>query len=83
MLDATAIDEVFAARIADADEFYRSITPPETSADEANVMRQALAGMLWSKQHYYFDLDTWLEEHNVHPLRDSGGGPRGTAAGST
>ena len=36
-------------------------------------MRQALAGMLWSKQHYFFDLDRWLEEHNVHPLRDGGG----------
>ena len=36
-------------------------------------MRQALAGMLWSKQHYYFDLDRWLDEHHVHPLRDSGG----------
>ena len=79
LLDATAIDEVFTARIADADEFYRSITPPETSADEANVMRQALAGMLWSKQHYYFDLDTWLEEHNVHPLRDSGGTARNSS----
>ena len=48
----------------------------DTPAEEANVMRQALAGMLWSKQHYFFDLDTWLEEHNVHPLRDSGGDAR-------
>ena len=30
--------------------------------------RQALAGMLWSKQYYYFDLDKWLEEHEAHPL---------------
>ena len=74
LLDPTAIDELFATRIAEADEFYRSLTPPNTTVDEANVMRQALAGMLWSKQHYFFDLDTWLEEHNVHPLRDSGGG---------
>jgi hypothetical protein len=55
--------------------------PAEHHAEEANVMRQALAGMLWSKQHYFFDLDTWLEEHNV-TLRDSGGS-RATAAGST
>ena len=40
--------------------------------DEAAVMRQALASMLWSKQHYFFDLDRWLEEHHVHPLRDEG-----------
>jgi len=32
------------------------------------VHRQALAGMLWSKQYYYFDLDKWLEEHNAHPM---------------
>ena len=36
--------------------------------DEQNVMRQALAGMLWTKQYYYFDLDQWLAEHNAHPL---------------
>ena len=39
-------------------------------------MRRALASMLWSKQHYYFDLDRWLEEHHVHPLRDEGGNMR-------
>ncbi len=37
-------------------------------------MRQALASMLWSKQYYFFDLDRWLEEHHVHPLRDEGEG---------
>ena len=63
-------DAVFTARIAEADEFYASITPPTTSPEEAVVMRRALAGMLWGKQHYYFDLDRWLEEHHVHPLRD-------------
>src|SRR5262249_47203981 len=36
--------------------------------DAANVMRQALAGMLWSKQYYYFDADAWLAEHHAHPL---------------
>ena len=48
------------------------------------VMRQALAGMLWSKQHYFFDLDRWLEEHDVHPLREARRSrASGTAAGST
>jgi hypothetical protein len=45
-----AFDEVFAARLREADEFYASVTPPSVSEDAANVMRQALAGMLWSKQ---------------------------------
>ncbi len=69
-------DRLFAARIAEADQFYASITPSSTTPDEAAVMRQALASMLWSKQHYFFDLDRWLEEHHVHPLRDEGGNVR-------
>jgi hypothetical protein len=62
-------DAVFQSRLEEADEFYRSITPPSVSADAANVMRQALAGMLWTKQYYYFDGDKWLIEHSAHPLR--------------
>ena len=61
-------DEIFAARLREADAFYKSVTPPSVSPDAANVMRQALAGMLWSKQYYYWDGDAWLEEHNAHPL---------------
>ena len=38
------------------------------SEDEANVMRQAIAGMLWSKQFFFFDGDNWLDEHNSNPL---------------
>jgi hypothetical protein len=72
---ATA-DELFAARAAEADEFYASITPAATGPDDAQVLRQALAGMLWGKQHYSFDLDRWLDEHHVHPLRDAGGNGR-------
>ena len=61
-------DQVFAARIADADEFYHRITPRSLTEDERRVHRQALAGMLWSKQYYHFDLDKWLYEHEAHPL---------------
>jgi hypothetical protein len=61
-------DEVFANRLREADEFYGSITPPSISKDEAQVMRQALAGMLWSKQYYYFDGDKWLDEHHADPF---------------
>jgi hypothetical protein len=62
-------DAVLQARQEEADEFYRKITPPSVSADAAMVMRQALAGMLWTKQYYYFDLDRWLKEHHAHPLQ--------------
>ena len=60
---------VVARRRAEADELYRSITPPGVDAEGAMIMRRALAGMLWSKQFYYFDLDRWLQEHEAHPLR--------------
>ncbi len=61
-------DALFDRRISEADSFYRSVTPPAVSADEASVMRQALAGMLWSKQFFFFDGDNWLDEHNSNPL---------------
>ena len=70
----TNFDQVFAARLADADEFYERITPKSLSEDERRVHRQALAGMLWTKQYYYFDLDRWLNEHEAHPLLGSGTG---------
>ncbi|HEY7291395.1 MAG TPA: hypothetical protein VH583_16275, partial [Vicinamibacterales bacterium] len=64
-------DRVFTSRIADADEFYSRITPRSLTEDARLVHRQALAGMLWSKQYYYFDLEEWLTEHKSHPLLES------------
>jgi hypothetical protein len=66
-------DETLAARRREADAFYTSVTPPSVSPDAANVMRQALAGMLWSKQYYYWDGNAWLKEHNAHPLHHGRG----------
>ena len=57
------------ARRREADEFYAALTPASASADAAAVMRQALAGMLWTKQRYFFDLQTWLAEHGVGSVR--------------
>jgi hypothetical protein len=54
-------DRVVAARRAEADEFYAGLTPAAASPDEAMVMRQAFAGMLWSKQLYYYDVARWLD----------------------
>jgi len=61
-------DRVFETRAREADEFYRSIVPASANADQANVMRQALAGMLWSKQYYYLDASRWLGQHGVEPF---------------
>ena len=65
-------DQIFSTRLAEADEFYEKICPRTLSEDERRVHRQALAGMLWTKQFYHFDLDKWLEEHDAHPLLGSG-----------
>jgi hypothetical protein len=58
-----------AARQQEADAFYGDLTPPSLPADQAGVMRQAIAGMLWSKQFYFFDGNQWLDEHHANPLR--------------
>jgi hypothetical protein len=63
-----SFDAIFDDRLREADDFYKSVTPPKVSPDEANVMRQAIAGMLWSKQFFFFDGDNWLDEHNSNPL---------------
>ena len=64
-------DETLSLRLSEADEFYDRITPKPLGEDERRVHRQAMAGMLWSKQYYYFDVDRWLEEHHAHPLTGS------------
>jgi hypothetical protein len=58
-------DELLRIRREEADAFYDSITPARLSEDAANVMRQALAGMLWSKQYYNYDVTQWLNEHGL------------------
>ena len=60
-------ETVFEARRLEADEFYAALTPPSVGPDGALVMRQALAGMLWSKQYYYYDVSRWLQEHGIDP----------------
>ncbi|HQR67035.1 MAG TPA: glucosidase, partial [Thermoanaerobaculia bacterium] len=71
-----AFDAVVAARLADADEFYGKIVPHSLTEDERRVHRQALAGMLWSKQYYLFDVDRWLRERDAHPLLGKRQAPR-------
>src|SRR5262245_1018064 len=63
----SGFDAVIEARRREADEFYATVIPKPLSPDAANVMRQALAGMLWSKQFYYYDVDRWLEERGAGP----------------
>jgi hypothetical protein len=64
------------SRRREADEFYASVIPSSLNTDTANVMRQALAGMLWSKQFYYYDVGKWLEEHGADPFKPRRRAPR-------
>jgi hypothetical protein len=58
------VDRIVAQRRVEADEFYNSLHRPLASSDERHVQRQALAGLLWSKQSYLFDVHRWLEGDN-------------------
>ncbi|HET6411322.1 MAG TPA: glucosidase [Anaeromyxobacter sp.] len=69
--DGTAIgadfDSILAARRQEADDFYASVIPATLSEDGRNVMRQALAGMLWSKQFYNYAVHEWLDGDPAQP----------------
>jgi hypothetical protein len=54
--------DVFAERKTEADDFYAAILPKGMSEDMALIQRQALAGVLWSKQYYHFDVERWLSQ---------------------
>jgi hypothetical protein len=62
-----AFNTTFADRQREADEFYATITPPSLTSDSKNVMRQAMAGMLWSKQFYHYVVKDWLEGDPAGP----------------
>ncbi|MBL6749419.1 MAG: glucosidase [Nevskia sp.] len=58
------VDAVVARLLGEADAFYEEIHPHNASADERRVQRQAFAGLMWSKQNYIFDVDSWLKGDN-------------------
>jgi len=60
-------DTLFDARKAEADQFYGDIQPENKNADRCMVQRQAFAGMLWSKQFYYYDVRHWLSGDPAEP----------------
>jgi hypothetical protein len=68
--------ETMTARRNEADEFYAAVMPASLDADAANVMRQALGGMMWSKQFYYYDVDKWLTERGSDPFDPARRSPR-------
>ncbi|HEY4837497.1 MAG TPA: hypothetical protein VIH72_02750 [Candidatus Acidoferrales bacterium] len=63
----SSFDNIFSARLKEADEFYASRTPQNFSADAKNVYRQAFAGLMWSKQFYHYDVLQWLQGDPAGP----------------
>jgi len=73
------VDDVITQRRREADEFYEEVHPPKASEDERRIQRQALAGMLWSKQIYLYDVNVWLDGDNpAWPPPESRKGMRNT-----
>src|SRR5207302_6360330 len=64
-------DSILDQRRTEADEFYRELTPSNTPQDQALVLRQAMAGMLWSKQFYHYRVETWLTGDPAGPAPPS------------
>jgi len=60
-------DAVFTTRIAECDEFYMNLHPENLPVEEQSIQRKALAGMLWSKQYYYYDVKKWLNGDPKQP----------------
>lgn len=58
------VDKVVSQRKKEADQFYAIVHPPKATAEEKEIQRQALAGMLWGKQIYLWDVNLWLEGDN-------------------
>lgn len=54
-------EKVFQSRIQEADSFYDEISPNVSSPEEKNIFRQAVAGMLWNKQFYYYNIEQWTQ----------------------
>lgn len=62
-------DEIFALRKKEADDFYLQLQNPHTSDEELNIQRQAFAGLLWSKQLYYYDVEQWRKGDPEGPTK--------------
>ena len=71
---ATVMD----TRRREADEFYGTVIPASLDEDQARVMRQALAGMLWTKQFFHYDVNEWLKERGADPFNPARSAPRNT-----
>ncbi len=71
---APPFDDVMRARREEADEFYAALRPPSATDDEMRIVRQAAAGLLWSKQFFHYDVERWLAGDPAGPPPPPGRG---------
>ncbi|MFQ4139254.1 MGH1-like glycoside hydrolase domain-containing protein [Nodosilinea sp. PGN35] len=67
-----AFEAIFQTRRQEADDFYAALTPPALSDDQRNIQRQAIAGLLWSKQVYTYSVEQWLKGDAAMPAPPPG-----------
>src|SRR5262249_11943663 len=60
-------ESTFSQRIREADEFYSTVIPQHHSTESRRIMRQAIAGLLWSKQYYHYVIEAWLKGDPAQP----------------
>jgi hypothetical protein len=65
-------DAVMRSRRAEADDFFAALTPAGSSADQAAVLRQAVAGLMWGKQFFHYDVERWLAGDPAGPPPPAG-----------
>jgi len=63
----SGFDDIFGRRISEADEFYQRFIPEDPVSDVIAVQRQAFAGLLWNKQYYNYEIETWLNGDEGQP----------------
>lgn len=64
-------ENIFSFRKAEADDFYNDLIPQNVSEDRKKIARQALAGLLWNKQYYHYDVEKWLTTSDgITPVND-------------
>jgi hypothetical protein len=63
----TGFDAAVAERHAEADAFFTDLTPSTATADEARVLRQSIAGLMWGKQFFHYDVQRWLDGDPAGP----------------
>ena len=70
VLTHDGFEAIFKQRRQEADQFYRSLLPTQSSSEDQRIFRQAMAGMIWNKQFYHFDVARWQDGDKIAPPKE-------------